>query len=799
LTKFSGKILLALLSIVFVYITYYLLNSALEYSRINLLSRVLFGNTLSLKIDMSETSVAFGDRITKVEGEAASPANIIDLLARYKTKNELNVELESAGATVNKTITRINNSNYFLFLLLLLLFGVIQFLWGCVVYLIRPGETRSKLFLFFSITLCMLYYSAVRQFTSGNVDIVFILAVIAAGFLNFLMGLYLTNQKTGKLMPAVIIISASAIIFAYCAGIIMNIEPYPFIFIYLFLYYLICSGYTLFRLTCGIVKNNYAFIKWRYAILIIVLFIGSAIPVLYILLSLFSELNFPVSIMSGLTLLSPLMAGNAFLRHNQYDFSGFKIFQIKDLKLTFYNFFVAVLCSVLIYSLLAISEQSYYRVLYTIAIVFMLIMLLNSYHFLLRRLKDYGFENKDKYAFSAQKIAEICSSSESIENKLENIYSEISGLSGATSIRLALFINAEDDYFSTLGRFIEVLTKETDIYFMININRGVILKYALSRDIALESRIIEFLEKRNFIFAIPVIENDGIKGALLVGEKNTDGFYSEDDMYYFQTVVSQISQVIESDRLYRDYKLKKQYEEELDNASYVQLRLFPKAAIKKDRGLDISFFYRPYLRVIGDYFDFFRIDEDRTAVVIGDVSGHGLSTAMVLSAVNSITHAILREDLEFNKTFLEINNFLNKSYRGIELITLFIGIFNRKTKAMEYINAGHGAPLLIRKHEKKITHIAGRSKILGADPDAEYRPSMISLAKNDELILYTDGVMEIYNEDTGSGLNEDNFIKIISDNIDKDIDGKIIEIEKNVKFHSKDIKDDITIIGVRVH
>ncbi len=799
MTNITGKISLVLLSLLFLLLSLYLFNNIVEFSEIFPFKRILLGNTLKGKIDIAECSVKFGTRIIKIEGEDANAGNTIDLLTKYKIKNELNITLDSEGQAINKTIIKINNNrDYILFLSLFMLFGVIHYIWGCVAYLYRPDEMRSKLFLYFSITLSSLYYTVIILFTSGENEL-FILAVLAMGFMNIFLGAYLTNQKIGRTTLAVIFISATVIIIYSAADIIMHQILNPAAYVLLFIYFAFCSSYTLFKLIYGFVKNNYSFIKWRYSVLLIVLFIGNSIPVLNLLLFLFSDLSFPVCIVSGLTLLSPLIAGNAFLRYNQYDFSGFKIFRVIDFKLLFYDLFVSVLSAILIYSLLAISTFSYQNILYAFTVVFMLMLLLNSQHFLLRRLKNYGYENKDKYAFSTHKIAELCSSSGTVKNKLKNVYQEISELSGTIAVKLVLFLDAKDEYYLTLGKYMEVLPKNSDLYYLINLNNGIILKYALIRNSVLEERVYDFLEKRNFILAIPLLELSDIKGVLLVGERASKGFYSDADIHYFQTVVYQILQLIESDRLFKDYSLKKQYEKELDNASYVQLRLFPKATLKRDRGIDISFFYRPYLRVIGDYFDFFKIDGDRTAIVIGDVSGHGLSTAMVLSAVNSITHAMLREQTNFERTFIEINNYLNKSYRGIELITLFIGIFNRKTKAMEYINAGHGAPLLIRKQKRKIRRIEGRSKILGADPDAVYLPSSINLARNDELILYTDGVMEIYNENTGAGLNEERLIKIISENLEKDLDGKIIEIEKNVKIHSKDIKDDITIIGVKVH
>ena len=777
----------------------YFFNRSLGFSKIFPLKQIIIGNHLTGSIGSNDNSLPFNCSIVKIENEETDAVNLSSLLTKYANKDELKISLKINGIISEKIITKSRqiNNDYLIFLCFLLLFGNLHYVWGTIVHIMRPYEIRTILFSLSSFALGLFYFVLIERFTYGGNNIVFVLIVLITGYLLIQLGSNLTNRSVNKIISIYMTLFASIIIIYALISIHIKLHIDEIVYIALLTYIVLCSIFTIYRLIYGIINGKYAFIIWRNIVLFISLFAGFSIPVLNILLSAFSVNSLPIYVSTSLSLCFPLIAGHSFLRYNQYDFSGFKVFQLNDIKLLTYNIILAVLSAVLLYSILTISSLSYHVILYKISAFLIIILLFNGERLLLRTIKYSGFENKNIYAFSSQKIADIISSSNNIDQKLINIYHEISDLTKATSVKLILFISDQDEYYYNLSSYIETLPKTSDLYKLINRHKGIILKYALIRSSAIENRIYHFFNQKKFTFAIPMVEKDEVRGALLIGEKQGKGFYSDADIHFFQSVMYQISQLIEIDKLYKDYIIKKQYEKELDNASYVQLRLFPKAALK-DRGIYISFFYRPYLRVIGDYFDFFKVDEDRTAVIIGDVSGHGLSTAMVLSAVNGITHAMLAEEKKFETTFIEINNYLNNSYRGIELITLFIGIFNRKTKVMEYINAGHGAPVIVKKRENKIYHIEGRSKILGADPDAQYSASRIVLEKDDELILYTDGVMEIYNEETGINMDEEKFIQIIQDNINKDIDGKIIEIEKNIKFHSKDVKDDITIIGVKV-
>jgi len=515
-----------------------------------------------------------------------------------------------------------------------------------------------------------------------------------------------------------------------------------------------------------------------------------------IIAKIYTESEIPLYSFAVVSIIFPGIFGTSFFRYSQYDFYGYKIIQKSDIRLFLYSVLASIFISLLLFTTIRISGTGFVEKLYIAICIAIIIALLDTLHFI-NNIHKLTYDNKDQYAFSAQKIAEATSSPDLLKNKLSFIFNEIRSTTYAESLKLILFMEGNYEYYSELSEYIEAQPKNSAIYRFIHEKKEIILKYTLSKNSGIEGETYRFLRERNSIIIITIIEKEKI-GILLIGKKSGGRNYSFADMHYLRSMANQAFQLIYNDWLHNDYLLKKQYESELDNASYVQMRLFPKVSLDRDSGMDISFFYRPYLRVIGDYFDFFKLDEDHTAIIIGDVSGHGLSTAMVLSAVNGITNAMLREVKAIENTCYEINNFLTNSYKGIELITLFIGIFNKKTRTLEYINAGHGAPFIIRKDEMTISQIQGRTKILGADPNAKYTTSSLSLNRNDELILYTDGVMEIYNEETGAGINEEDFTGIIYDNMWKSMDSKIIEIEKRIKIHSEAIRDDITIIGIKI-
>lgn len=790
----AGYIILPVLLII---VNIIIFTKARDFSEIYPFHRVITGGTLTYEIDFTDSVFPHGALITKIEEEDINGRNsLITALKKYKKNSALTVtyKLDDNVKSIKIIKQKINN-HYLFFLLFFIMYANIHYLWGILLIYRRPYEFRTRMYFYCSIQLSFFYFSLVEHFTYAGFQVFHMLIIMIGSFMMIVTGYSLITEKIGLKALIPVIITAVIVIGSGLKSLSSG-DIFPYTGIMLFL--LLCSGLTGFKLLRVIGKKGYSFESARNILLLTGLAVGLLIPLLSFLVFYHKGFDLSLCLISALTFIFPIFLGNYYIKYNQYDSYGFNLFQKKHILMFLANSIVAILSSLLLYSI-TYTEQGIKSIVFTIIIGIIIFILLFALRFLGRQLNRIKFEDKVYYAGSLQNIAELVSFHNDLSLKIENIFSEIISLTEASSLKLVLFNDIFDESNAKIGKYIEKQPPESDLGQFLEKNRWIILKYSLIKASKKEERIYRFLEERDLVLIVPVFEDKEVKCALLIGEKSRGGLYSSDDVYYFDTVAHQLYQLIENDNLYKDYIIKRHYEKELDNASYVQLRLFPKIPPERDRGLDISFFYRPYLRVIGDYFDFFNVDENNTAIVIGDVSGHGLSAAMILSAVNSITYTMFKEKRSFEETFDEINYFLTKSYKGIELITLFVGIFNKSTREIAFINAGHSAPIHVKKDKKELRFIEERCKILGADPQAVYSSSKFTLEKNDELILYTDGVIEIYDEATGEELNEDSLVEIIRDNFEKSIDGKIIEIEKSIRFHSKAIKDDITLLGVKIH
>ena len=144
----------------------------------------------------------------------------------------------------------------------------------------------------------------------------------------------------------------------------------------------------------------------------------------------------------------------------------------------------------------------------------------------------------------------------------------------------------------------------------------------------------------------------------------------------------------------------------------------------------------------GDFYDYFPIDETHLAVVIGDVSGHGMAAAMFMTLSKTLIQVYARMNNATDKTFELTNRYLQRSNPAKFFVTSWIGILDLTTGTLSYTNAGHNYPVLIRKGcepgflSDKPNFVLGRRRLV------RYREKRTKLKPGDKLVLYTDGVTE---------------------------------------------------------
>jgi sigma-B regulation protein RsbU (phosphoserine phosphatase) len=180
-------------------------------------------------------------------------------------------------------------------------------------------------------------------------------------------------------------------------------------------------------------------------------------------------------------------------------------------------------------------------------------------------------------------------------------------------------------------------------------------------------------------------------------------------------------------------------EQELQRAREIQQSLLPKE-IPQLPGIAVATAWRPARAVGGDYFDVLRLDGNRLALCIADVSGKGVSAALLMANVQASLRASVR-DLDSPARVCGImNGMLCESIAANKFVTFFCGVFDGNSRVFRYCNAGHSYPILVSDGAAHTLDQGGA--VLGVFPSWNYQDSSVDLKSGDRLLLFTDGITE---------------------------------------------------------
>ena len=199
----------------------------------------------------------------------------------------------------------------------------------------------------------------------------------------------------------------------------------------------------------------------------------------------------------------------------------------------------------------------------------------------------------------------------------------------------------------------------------------------------------------------------------------------------------------------------------------------------------------------GDFYDYFPIDETHLAVVIGDVSGHGMAAAMFMTLSKTLIQVYARMNNATDKTFELTNRYLQRSNPAKFFVTSWIGILDLTTGTLSYTNAGHNYPVLIRKGcepgflSDKPNFVLGRRRLV------RYREKRTKLKPGDKLVLYTDGVTEAQDA-AEEFFGDDRLLSVIAREKEHDQQEIVTSIRQAVNDfeNGRDHYDDATILAL---
>jgi phosphoserine phosphatase RsbU/P len=217
--------------------------------------------------------------------------------------------------------------------------------------------------------------------------------------------------------------------------------------------------------------------------------------------------------------------------------------------------------------------------------------------------------------------------------------------------------------------------------------------------------------------------------------------FSALDRQILDALAVQAASIMDNARLVERERERQRLEQELSIARTIQQALLPHGLTDFPH-LAVTGVHYPCHEVGGDYFDVVQVSEDRTAILIADVSGKGLGAALLTTMLQGALSG-LTMGADPVKVFNHINRFLCRHAEVGRYATMFIGLLGADGM-LEYIKAGHPSPLLLRQGNVSELYTEGSFPV-GLIPEAEYTSARLQLEPEDTLVLFSDGVTEAEN------------------------------------------------------
>ncbi len=241
----------------------------------------------------------------------------------------------------------------------------------------------------------------------------------------------------------------------------------------------------------------------------------------------------------------------------------------------------------------------------------------------------------------------------------------------------------------------------------------------------------------------PLLVGDQVLGVLYLDFLANRGAVTHEDVRLVAQIARFAAVKLETTRLREESIAKAKLDEELRTAYVIQSKLLP-AQLPEIPGYSFAGTNKPCRTVSGDYYDVVLRPDGRLYFIIADVSGKGITAALVMASVATAFNIFTRTDPTPADLVREMNVTLAPKTAPTKFVTLVAGVLDPKTGHIEYANAGHVPPLLISNCG--VTQMNMTDMVVGLFANAKYRNQTMQLGQGDSLVLFTDGVTEAENE-----------------------------------------------------
>ena len=350
-----------------------------------------------------------------------------------------------------------------------------------------------------------------------------------------------------------------------------------------------------------------------------------------------------------------------------------------------------------------------------------------------------------------------------ISNPIRNLLNFYFG--GATSSQIMRGI------FGTIGVLTTLLMV---IYFFASAFAAVLI-FSISRAVNRIEKGTKAVERGDFSYRINMKPHNQLGEMAQSFDRMTE------------SISSLLSTVAEKERL----------QSEIEIAATIQRNLLPKEG-PQFRGVSFSAHFEPTASIGGDYYDVFNLDKARLAVAIGDVSGHGLSTGLVMAMVKAAITTLVEEGADETSLFQRLNELVYRSTERRAFMTLAFTIYDLENGTIRHTNAGHLYPYLLREGRETPISIESPSLPLGVRSNIVTHTVELDLKEGDTVIYLSDGIVEAQDE-RGEPFGFDQLERLLGEQIERSPSAIRDVILSAVAAHcgNRPADDDRTVMALR--
>jgi sigma-B regulation protein RsbU (phosphoserine phosphatase) len=236
---------------------------------------------------------------------------------------------------------------------------------------------------------------------------------------------------------------------------------------------------------------------------------------------------------------------------------------------------------------------------------------------------------------------------------------------------------------------------------------------------------------------------------------------------------------IENIRLFRESLLQEALKKELELAARMQMMLIPdNSQMPRNPKIIVNGFYFPHYEVGGDYYDCLKLSGTKTGFCIADVSGKGISAAILMSNFQASLRALFTQDISLEALVNKLNSIVVVNAAGEKFLTFFVARYDHETGIMEYLNAAHNPPVLYDTVTGEILHLQPSCVGIGMlDEIPNAQKFDLQIKNYSKIVCYTDGLSELKGDD-GKDIGTGVIIKHISN---------LAPVEQNIREMIKEL------------